>query len=281
MDRASKKRFDRHRIYIILSFLLGIIALIYAISDIYGISLVFSLEKMSTLLGVIISLLGLFVTAYFVILATDAYAHIKDIENAKNEALQTKSKIEEDLHNITLSKEEIEKDAKAINLQIQKTEETIKIYSGMLYEDLGERIALEGRGTTATTDKNKIRRRNALKLRQARLCYIFPMLDTDIREKLLLQLGDIGEEQDIFPIERIAEDENGNEHLKEIAKTVLAALREKLNTEKSSPQHQAETTVQQKEENIALDKEPLQKRGCMPVFLGMAALIGVIIFIFL
>ena len=283
MDEASKKRFDRHLLYIILSFILGIIALTYALSDIDCKTLVFSLDKMSTLLGVFISILGLFVTAYFVILAIDAYAHIKDIERTKNDVLQKAELLTQQCQVAQQAKEKIQKDAAAINLQIQKTEETIKMYSEMLYEDLGERIALEGRGTTVIPDKNRMRRRNALKLRQARLCYIFPMLDINIREKLLLLLGDIGEEQDIYPIKQIIENEKEDKYLKEIAKTVVDALEKKLKIKNGFTPINPQTETIDKhigESNSIATNANQKKKGCMPVFLGIVAIICIFTLIF-
>lgn len=255
MDEISKNKFNRHRIYFVLLFTLGFIALIYAISDLNCSSLNFSMDKLIFILGVFVSIVGLFATTYFVILAMDAYAHIKEIEKVKIEIVQVagtiktqyqeatlaktnmegdivkiteaKNTIDCDISHINQAKEIIEHDVKTANLQIEKVENILKVYSEMLYEDLNERIALEGRGKTVGTDKNKIIRRNALKLRQARLSYKFPMLAMNIREKLLLQLGDIGETIDVLPIQDITEDENEPENLKKIAEIVLQQLKKK------------------------------------------------------
>lgn len=244
MDEFLKNKFKRHRIYFFFLFALGFIALIYAVSDLDCSSLNFSMDKLIFILGVFVSIVGLFATTYFVILAMDAYAHIKEIEKVKIEIVQTartiktqyqettlaKTNIESDIVKITEARKIIEHDVKTANLQIEKVEDILKVYSEMLYEDLNERIALEGRGKTGT-DKNRIIRRNALKLRQARLSYKFPMLAIDIREKLLLQLGDIGETIDIRPIQDITKDDNEPKKLKQIAEMVLQELEKKAGRE--------------------------------------------------
>lgn len=242
MDEILKNKFKRHRIYFVFLFILGFIALIYAISDLNCSSLNFSMDKLIFILGVFVSIVGLFATTYFVILAMDAYAHVKEIEKVKTEIVQIAENIKKqyqettqaitnmkcDIVKITEAKETIYDNVKKAKLQVEKVENILNVYSEMLYEDLNERIALEGRGKKLGADNNRITRRNALKLRQARLSYKFPMLAMDIREKLLLQLGDIGEAIDIPPIQNIIKDENEPEKLKKIAELVLQQLEKEV-----------------------------------------------------
>lgn len=242
MDEILKNKFKRHRIYFVFLFILGFIALIYAISDLNCSSLNFSMDKLIFILGVFVSIVGLFATTYFVILAMDAYAHVKEIEKVKTEIVQIAENIKKqyqettqaitnmksDIVKITEAKETIYDNVKKAKFQVEKVENILNVYSEMLYEDLNERIALEGRGKKLGADNNRITRRNALKLRQARLSYKFPMLAMDIREKLLLQLGDIGEAIDILPIQNIIKDENEPEKLKKIAELVLQQLEKEV-----------------------------------------------------
>ena len=242
MDEILKNKFKRHRIYFVFLFILGFIALSYAISDLNCSSLNFSMDKLIFILGVFVSIVGLFATTYFVILAMDAYAHVKEIEKVKTEIVQIAENIKKqyqettqaitnmksDIVKITEAKETIYDNVKKAKFQVEKVENILNVYSEMLYEDLNERIALEGRGKKLGADNNRITRRNALKLRQARLSYKFPMLAMDIREKLLLQLGDIGEAIDILPIQNIIKDENEPEKLKKIAELVLQQLEKEV-----------------------------------------------------
>ena len=203
--------------------ILGGVALTLAWADIDCNNLIFSIDKMSSLLGVFMSILGLFVTAYFVVLAIDAYAHIKEIEKSK---IEVTNLIEEWKTIIKKAQKTIDSNIELTNKETQKVTQLLT-YSNSLYEDLGQQIASEG----SNDIKGKLNRRNSLKLKQARMSYLLPMLEIDLREKLLLQLGDIGEKQDVIPISNIIKNENEPERLKKVAKIVLEELKKKLGLE--------------------------------------------------
>ncbi|WP_455613508.1 hypothetical protein [Bacteroides congonensis] len=222
----SPKMIKFHNTLFIVLFLLVGTALVFAVADIDCSSLIFSMDKLSTLIGVYVSVIGIFITSYFVVLAIDAYSHIKEIQKSK-------TKIEELIESWTKSADETKRITEAnVVVTEQRTKEAaqiIKSYSEILYDDLGEQIALEGGNFTG--EEAKIARRNALKLRQSRLSYTFPMLDLMTRIKLLLELASIGEEKDIPIIkEHIIENEKEPKELKEVAKLVIQELEKRLKT---------------------------------------------------
>ena len=90
-------------------------------------------------------------------------------------------------------------------------------YTEALYEIIDKQIAI------AEIDRAK-EHRNELILRQARLSYRFPALDTKRRMQLLFQLAEIGEKQDIFHIEKVIQNEKESKEIKDVAKLVLDTL---------------------------------------------------------
>ena len=66
----------------ILLFVLVVIALCLAMADISLNNLKFSIDHLYSLICLIISVLGLLVTSYFVVLAVNAYSHVKEIEKS-------------------------------------------------------------------------------------------------------------------------------------------------------------------------------------------------------
>lgn len=224
MDSRIKVLFWIYGGAILLLFILVIIALTLANVHIEYDNIVFSFEKVGNILGIIISVFGLLVTSYFVVLAIDAYSHIKEIRNCKN-LLESLIKEWQKQAEETNNKMDVN-DKKARKLIGQITE-SINNYSDFIYNDLAEQIALEGQKNITKTDK--LKRRNSLFIRQSRLSYLFPMLENSVREKLLLQLGDIGEEEDLEAIRKITQDENEPKRLRDIAELVYDQLKRKLN----------------------------------------------------
>lgn len=190
----------------LLLFVLVVIALCFAMADISLNNLKFSIDHLYSLIGLIISVLGLLVTSYFVILAVNAYSHVKEIEKSL--------KTTKDIELKVLSTD------KAITSTIKK----INSLTNASIMSLRYGIALQF-DSTKTDVKEKYR---TLKLRQARLSYQFPeYLKDNEKESAFLLLGDFGDKSDIEPLEQYIKTTKDSDELKEIAKLVISCLKKK------------------------------------------------------
>lgn len=188
----------------ILLFILVIIAISLAIADINLNSLKFSFDHLYNVVCIFISVLGLLVTSYFVILAVNAYSHVKEIENILQKA--------KDIENKVQSADE------AVKSTLNKVEKLVNESSMLLYYDIEMQF-----DSTKTKTEEKYR---ALKLRQARLAYKFPeFLDEQIKTSALLLLGDLGDESDIEPLEQYLKTTKDSSELRDIAKLVISCLK--------------------------------------------------------
>jgi chromosome segregation ATPase len=245
----------RDYIYIALHALfcpIVILTLILALAKTPINNLIFSTDHLLTVTGIIVSTVGLVFTVYFVVLAVSARKIQKEIEDTqqKYEVLENKKQnIQDDFNELNRSKDKIQSDftklnAEKDNLQfdlnklkqhteesdkqitelktkIEKTETILLSYAETLYDELDIQIAL--------AEKLKsIELRNTLKIRRARLSYRYPMLDVETRIKLLLELGHVGNNDDIKFIENIIESANELQEIKTIAKIVLEELKKRL-----------------------------------------------------
>ena len=190
----------------LLLFVLVVIALCFAMADISLNNLKFSIDHLYSLIGLIISVLGLLVTSYFVILAVNAYSHVKEIEKSLKKTKDIEQKV--------LSAD------KALTSTIEK----IKSLTNESFMSLRYGIGLQF-DSTKTDVKEKYR---TLKLRQARLSYQFPeYLKDNEKESAFLLLGDFGDKSDIEPLEQYIKTTKDSDELKEIAKLVISCLKKK------------------------------------------------------
>ena len=167
-------------------------------------NLKFSIDHLYSLIGLIISVLGLLVTSYFVVLAVNAYSHVKEIEKSLQKT--------KDIEQRVLSAD------KALTSTFKKIESLINEYIMSLYYDIGSQF-----DSTKTDVKEKYK---TLKLRQARLSYRFPeYLKDNAKESAFLLLGDLGDESDIEPLEQYIKTTKDSDELKEIAKLVISCLK--------------------------------------------------------
>jgi len=187
---------ENKRIHIIYSglfgllFILVVVALIFSIADIDCDSLSFSLDKGATLIGIFVSTLGLLVTAYFILLAIDAYSHIKNVKN----------------------------DIEDFQIQKVKFDTLLQDYAQSLFDCLDYQVWF------AEGSKNK-NARNDLLLTQARLSYKYPMLNSQARITLLCRLADIGTLDDINNVKLLTLDPKEDTEIKEFALLVLDSLK--------------------------------------------------------
>lgn len=162
-----------------------------------------SIDKVMNYMGVIATIVGLVVTGFFVVLAIDMFSIYRDIKSTK---------------------ETLTKDTIAFQKRQNEYDRILKDYAQSLYDGFEAQIGLaSSSGRTTNTSLLK-----ELQIKRARLSYKYPMLDDLKRIKLLLELGNIGEIQDIIPIQFIIENEDEPEEINKIAKKVLEELKIKL-----------------------------------------------------
>ena len=170
-----------------LTFIIG--TAIYLITY-YGLQ--FSINDIKDFLGILISCTSMLITAYFVVMAVNAYGHVKEIEKTKDEIEKTKDEIEK-------TKDGIERQAKVMDDICQK---------------------LEKRAKKVMFSNN---------LEEFRDSYISDLLDEDTRYSFILNIANLGDESDICPLEKINLDPNESPRIREIAKIALEEIKNRLN----------------------------------------------------
>lgn len=179
------------------------LALYFSLTDKNCNSLSFSLDTTATLIGILVSTVGLFITAYFIILAIDAYSSIQEIKQVKEIA---------------------QKDIETIQYRMDEIDNISRNYAQVIYNNLEVQILL----IESFKLKDLIDLRNELILYQARLAYTCPLIDKSKRLELILKLGDIGEEIDLHNIVNILYNPNEDSDTKENAKLACEVLKNKI-----------------------------------------------------
>ena len=182
-------------------FVIAIFALIFSLSDIDCGFLKFSAAKFKDIISVFVSAVALLITAYFVILAIDAYSSVQAIKRIKED-------VQSDVNGITNRKKELDI--------------LLRAYTQSLYDGLETQIEL------AELSKSE-KLRNDLVIAQARMSYRYPMLDKKTRIELLSKLYDIGELQDINNVKILMLDPNEDTQIKEYAELVFENLKSMFN----------------------------------------------------
>ena len=159
---------------LVIVLIIAVVALIMSLADIELEALAFSLDKGATIIGILVSTVGLVVTGYFVVLAINAYSHVREIE---------------DLAQKTNSYEQ------SINLFKDRMGEILDCYSSYLFEDLSERISSVG--MVPSGEQSMKDEKLNLRKKRARLVLKLPEIKEDLFRKLVLELGEIGDKQDL------------------------------------------------------------------------------------
>ena len=178
--------------------IIATLALIFSLSDIECKALDFSSDKLLDFIGIVVTTVALVIAVLLGVYIIDAYKRIKDIEIKHNDVsnkLLEMQKINENMHNI----------------EEKSTEILYNVLDGHI-----EMAILLG----------NIKLRNELVIRQARLSYKFPSLNSEIRIKLLFELAYIGDSTDIDPVLNIINNEQGD--IKLAAELVYDELRKKF-----------------------------------------------------
>ncbi len=166
-----------------------------------------SLDNILNYLGIIASITGIVITGFFVILAIDIFTIYRDIKSTK---------------------EILSNETKAFKIKQNEYDILLKDYALSLYDGFEAQIGIassSGRTTNTTLIKE-------LQIKRARLSYKYPMLNDLIRIRLLLELGNIGEINDIIPLLKLVENENESEVIKKITFDVVNELKRKYGIKK-------------------------------------------------
>lgn len=200
------------KLYLVFITILIVLSLIFSLADIEISSLKFSIDSIFNFLGVIVSSFALAIGAYFALLAVSAYSHIRNIQTVEE-------KINLLFKEISLNKEDIKL--------------CINDFAATLYQEIDEQLSLDEylykllpKDTQNT--KNIEQRRAELRLKRARLCYNYPMLNSDLRKKLILELAAIGDIDDIKPLKKICDSSTENEIIKKNSQSVITILSSKF-----------------------------------------------------
>lgn len=161
-------------IAVAIVFVIAVIALLIACSDVDSDLLFFSLEKGVTILGIFVSALGLVLAGYFVVLAVNAYSHVRKID-----AL------------VQLS-ETFENGYKEHRLRM---EQIANAYAQYLYDDISEHIFFIGQ--ESSSDNSFGSKKKYHLLRRARLSLFLPDMPLELFNKCIMELGELGNQEDL------------------------------------------------------------------------------------
>jgi len=198
--KVTKRDIVYISLFVIL-FVIAIFALVFSLSDIDCNFLKFSATKFRDIISVFVSASALLITAYFVILAIDAYSSVQEIKKAKAD-------IQNAMNDITKQKED---------LGILSRD-----YAQYLYDGLETQIAL--------AERLSINVRNDLVITQARMSYRYPMLNKQTRIELLRKLYDIGDSQDRDNVKLLMLSPKEDAEIKKYAEFVFVELLRKFGT---------------------------------------------------
>ena len=244
----------REHIYIAFLAVFGLLAILSFASSIVKIKideLIFSESHLLSIVGIIVSTVGLICTVYFVVLTISTHKikeEIANVQNKCNEINDQKEKLSLDIYKLgeqkeTLSsdigelnktKDEIQKALGGLQLQIcelnKSTDEyknNQRDYAQYLYDGLDAQIAFAEQLSTSSKSKSTKIRNNLVRT-QAKMSYQFPMLDKEIRLKLLRELASLGDANDMLALNNIICNPNEDIDIKNTSKCVLEELKNNL-----------------------------------------------------
>jgi uncharacterized integral membrane protein len=203
MENKIKKQ--RNKIYytgwlIILS-AISILALVFALRNTVDVCLL-PIEKVMSYMGVIATTVGIVITGFFVLLAIDMFSVDRNIRSAK---------------------EQLQKDIEDFQNRKKEYNKILVDYAQSLSDSLEIQIGL----ASSSSGTNNTSLLECLTIKRARLSYKYPMLGVLERVKLLINLGNVGELQDIIPIQGIIDNEREPEEIRKVAQKVLEELKKK------------------------------------------------------
>lgn len=165
-------------IFLAIISIIAITSLVIACSDVKSEYLYFSLDKSVTILGVFVSALGLVIAGYFVVLAVNAYSHVRKIEALIAMADEFRKKYKE--HDNRMS-------------------QIVDAYSQYLYDDICEHIFFIGQ---ENQQKSFARKKQYHLRRRARLSLLLPDIPLELFNKCIIELGDLGDAGDLEKLKK-------------------------------------------------------------------------------
>ena len=171
---------------------LGLAVSIIVLLAFFNISSAFSdMEKTAAFWSVIVTVTGLVVTVFFVVLAIIAY---------------------DKFHGIVVLRDQIEK-------QLDSLEQARGCLAESMSDSYTNQIALLYRlGKAGNLAIGILHSRG-------KLAYLFPTLDENTRIRYFFDLGTVGTGEDVVPLQKIANDKTETEEIREYAKNAIQMIR--------------------------------------------------------
>lgn len=181
----------------ILSLLIVLVFVFLFKSNVYENKL--KVDDLMNWMGVIATTVGLVVTVFFVIMAIDTFS----------------------------IKNDLKKELDAFRRKRTDYETVWKDLGQPLYELLDAQIALAA--SSSRKSKSLLYR---LYLERARFSYKYPLLDMNLRKKLFADLSYYGNLEDIAPVQGIIDNDAEPDEIKNLAREVLNAIKNRMKEEK-------------------------------------------------
>lgn len=151
--------------------------------------------------GLIITALGFLLGSYFAFIAVRAYQYLSDIEQIHNQLSNLDNE-----RNMILTK-----------------------YTEFILDNIDHQLNLEL--TLLNTDEsfsNSVQQRsNELYLLRSRMSYMFSNMDKTRRTSLMMELGQLGNQEDIIPLEELLGKTDSSCEFYNVIQTTLEAIRER------------------------------------------------------
>jgi len=201
-----------HALIIILTLIISLVSLFYSFNnkDIADLDL----DKLISLLGIIITAIAFALGAYFVLVAVSAYAHARDIE-------KTKDSVEKNSTEISKYLDEIRSQGNYIFINMVN----------MLDDFLGHQVSCFSDSFFSSLS-TKYKRANERRLRdlmqiRGRLALKYPYFEKIRRMNLIRELTELGDTSDLRLLEELATNEDDRE-LSALARVVIRKIYEKV-----------------------------------------------------
>jgi len=189
----------------------GVTLLVYFCND----SVFNDLNKATGFWGIVVSAVALVVTCYLVILAIDAFGHVQALSDLKK-------KYENDLESLNASHKALKTSYMSLDMSLEYLvgflDESRNNLAESLWESYSQQTAslsvVGGAGLLATEIKHS----------RGKLGYFFPTISPTKRIQCFDDLAKAGTEEDIAPLQKIAEDESEAEPIRTSAQNAIIMI---------------------------------------------------------
>jgi len=178
-----------------------------------------SIDRIISVIGLIVTAVSLGVAGYFILLAVSAYSHFRDIESIRSSVFDSSDKI-----NKQLAQAEVD-----VALFKASITSTAKEMVDMLVEFIGHQVYCDLHLGNSTLNSSAARRylqshRNNLLRQRALLALKYKFLDSQRRERLVRELGAVGKLDDLPSLKRALEDESEDHNMKLLIKEIIKQI---------------------------------------------------------